>query len=128
GEHPLRAAQGIHARRRLSGCRLLRNPGPWPGVLFFLANPRAAGFDRREQDKLCGDPSAVAQDHYDSRETRDPEERERDLFTRLPAAITRAMSATGWARQLARGAAPAVTARAAVARPPRRHPSDLPSA
>jgi phenylacetate-CoA ligase len=38
---------------------------------------------------------------FDDLETRDPQARERDLFARLPAAIARAMTAPGWARQLA---------------------------
>jgi len=57
-------------------------------------------------------------EHYDQRETRDPGERERDLFARLPAAIARAMGAPGWAKQLAGVDAAAVTSRTALARLP----------
>ncbi|MGP0089517.1 MAG: phenylacetate--CoA ligase family protein [Xanthobacteraceae bacterium] len=39
-------------------------------------------------------------DHFDSLETRAPDERERDLFVRLPDVIARARTAPGWARQL----------------------------
>ena len=67
----------------------------------------------------------MARDHYDARETRDPEERERDLFARLPASIGRAMSATGWAQQLAGVDARAVTSRAALAGLPVLRKSDL---
>src|SRR5690242_218644 len=40
-------------------------------------------------------------DHYDALETRDPAERARALFARLPEAIARAMTAPGWAKHLA---------------------------
>ncbi len=56
--------------------------------------------------------------HYDTLETREPAERERELFAKLPELIARAMTAPGWARQLA-GVDPAsVTSRAALARLP----------
>jgi phenylacetate-CoA ligase len=57
-------------------------------------------------------------DHYDSLETRDPATRETDLFARLPAAIAHAMSAPGWARQLAGVDPTSVTSRAALAKLP----------
>jgi phenylacetate-CoA ligase len=54
-------------------------------------------------------------DHYDTLETRDPAERERDLFARLPALVAHAMTAPGWAAHL-EGIDPAsVTSRAALA-------------
>jgi phenylacetate-CoA ligase len=63
---------------------------------------------------------------YDDLETRDPQARERDLFARLPAAIARAMTAPGWARQLA-GVDPAtVTAREKLAALPVLRKADLP--
>jgi phenylacetate-CoA ligase len=65
------------------------------------------------------------QDHYDALETRDPAERERDLFARLPGAIARAMSAAGWAKQLAGLDPPDVTSRAALARLPLLRKSEL---
>lgn len=68
---------------------------------------------------------ASSQDHYDARETRDAEERERDLFARLPAAIARAMRAPGWARQLAGFDPQAVTSRASLAQLPILRKSDL---
>ena len=40
-------------------------------------------------------------DHYDQSETRNAAVRERDAFTALPQAITRAIAASGWAKQLA---------------------------
>jgi phenylacetate-CoA ligase len=54
-------------------------------------------------------------DHYDSLETRDPAMREREQFARLPEAIVRAMTAPGWARQLAGIDAKSVASRAALA-------------
>ena len=50
---------------------------------------------------------------FDDLETRDPQARERDLFARLPAAIAHAMTAPGWARQLAGIDPTTVTSRAA---------------
>ena len=44
--------------------------------------------------------AGVVNDHFDSLETRDPAAREKDLFTRLPAAIAHAMTAPGWAKHL----------------------------
>jgi phenylacetate-CoA ligase len=64
-------------------------------------------------------------DHYDKLETRDPQERERDLFGRLPDLIALASSAPGWARQLAGIDPNAVTSRAALARLPVLRKSDL---
>ena len=60
----------------------------------------------------------MALDHYDSLETRDPAERERELFARLPALIARAMSAPGWARHLAGIDAKTISSRAALAKLP----------
>jgi phenylacetate-CoA ligase len=66
-------------------------------------------------------------EHYDSRETRDPAVRERDLFARLAQQIARAMTASGWAKQLA-GIDPAtITDRAALARLPVLRKSTLPA-
>jgi len=53
--------------------------------------------------------------HFDSLETRDPAARESDLFARLPAAIARAMTAPGWAKQLDGVDPKSVTSRAALA-------------
>jgi phenylacetate-CoA ligase len=64
---------------------------------------------------------------FDDLETRDPQARERDLFARLPAAIARAMTAPGWARQLA-GIDPAtVTSREKLATLPVLRKADLPA-
>ena len=67
----------------------------------------------------------MGQDHYDARETRDPEERERDLFARLPAAIARAITAVGWASHLAGIDPRTITSRAALAALPVLRKSDL---
>jgi phenylacetate-CoA ligase len=67
----------------------------------------------------------MRQDHYDELEIRDPAERERDLLARLPDLIALALSAPGWLRQL-NGIDPnAVTSRAALARLPVLHKSEL---
>jgi phenylacetate-CoA ligase len=64
-------------------------------------------------------------EHYDALETRDPQARERDVFTRLPEAIARAFGAPGWAKQLAGLDAKAVTSRVALAKLPLLRKSDL---
>jgi phenylacetate-CoA ligase len=66
-------------------------------------------------------------DHYDARETRDPREREAELFTRLPEVLRRAMAAPAYAERL-RGTDPAsVRNRAALARLPVLRKSELPA-
>src|SRR5580692_8121370 len=55
-------------------------------------------------------------DHFDSLETRDPAERERDLMSRLPELIARAAGAPGWAEQLGGSEPASITSRAALAR------------
>jgi phenylacetate-CoA ligase len=57
-------------------------------------------------------------DHYDSLETRDPVQRERDEAAKLPELVARAMTAPGWAKQLAGVDSRAVTSRAALAKLP----------
>ncbi|HZP75097.1 MAG TPA: AMP-binding protein [Pseudolabrys sp.] len=64
-------------------------------------------------------------DHYDALETRDPDMRERDQFARLPAIIARALSAPGWAKQLAGIDPRGVATREALARLPILRKSDL---
>jgi phenylacetate-coenzyme A ligase PaaK-like adenylate-forming protein len=66
-------------------------------------------------------------EHYDALETRDPKEREQDLFRNLPDVIARAMAAPGWARQLAGVDPKSVTSRAALAKLPVLRKSDLTS-
>ena len=66
-------------------------------------------------------------DHYDALETRDPADREREIFARLPEVVARAMTAPGWAAHL-KGVDPkSVTSRAALARLPLLRKSDLAS-
>jgi phenylacetate-CoA ligase len=65
-------------------------------------------------------------DHFDSLEIRDPAARENDLFARLPAQIVRAMTAPGWAKQLAGVDPKSVTSRAALAKLPLLRKSALP--
>src|SRR6201991_3216069 len=66
-------------------------------------------------------------DHYDALETRDPAERERDLFSRLPDVLRKAMAAPGYATHL-KGIDPsAIASRAALARLPVLRKSELPA-
>src|SRR4029079_12698668 len=64
-------------------------------------------------------------DHYDSLESRDPAAREADLFARLPAAIAQALTAPGWAKQLAGVDPEQVASRAALSKLPLLRKSDL---
>ena len=64
-------------------------------------------------------------DFYDALETRAPETREREQFGQLPDLIARAMSAPGWAEQLAGIDPKSVTSRAALAGLPVLRKSDL---
>jgi phenylacetate-CoA ligase len=64
-------------------------------------------------------------DHYDTLETRDPEERERDFFVRLPNFIALARNAPGWAAHLAGVDPKPVSSRAALAKLPVLRKSDL---
>jgi phenylacetate-CoA ligase len=64
-------------------------------------------------------------EHYDKLETRKPEARERDLCGELPNLIAIALSAPGWAKQLAGVDPNAVTSRAALAELPVMRKSDF---
>jgi phenylacetate-CoA ligase len=65
--------------------------------------------------------------HYDALETRKPTEREADLFSRLPAALRKAMAAPAYAERL-KGIDPsAITSRATLARLPVLRKADLPA-
>jgi phenylacetate-coenzyme A ligase PaaK-like adenylate-forming protein len=64
-------------------------------------------------------------DHYDALETRDTAEREREQFAALPQVVARAMSAPGWAKHLAGVDAKTLTSRAALAKLPVLHKSDI---
>ncbi len=64
-------------------------------------------------------------DFLDSLETRDPQERERDLMTRLPQLVARAQKAPGWAHILHGVHAFDITSRAALAQLPVTRKSDL---
>ena len=65
--------------------------------------------------------------HYDSLETRDPSQRESETFAKLPGLIARAITAPGWAKQLAGVDPKSVTSRAELAKLPLLHKSDLPA-
>jgi phenylacetate-CoA ligase len=64
-------------------------------------------------------------EHYDHRETRDRETREQDLFEGLPHIIELAMTASGWAKQLAGIDPKAATSHAGLAKLPVLRKSDL---
>src|SRR5258705_13081084 len=64
-------------------------------------------------------------DHFDQLETRAPDARERDFFGRLPDFIALALSAPGWATQLAGVDPNTVTSRAALAKLPVLRKSEL---
>jgi phenylacetate-CoA ligase len=64
-------------------------------------------------------------EHYDSLETRDPDDREREFSSRLPDLIAVALRAPGWATQLAGIDPHAVTSRAHLAKLPVLRKSEL---
>jgi phenylacetate-CoA ligase len=66
-------------------------------------------------------------DHYDALETRDPAIRERELFARVPDIVARAMTAPGWAKQLAGLDPKSVASRTALAKLPLLRKSSLPA-
>jgi phenylacetate-CoA ligase len=65
------------------------------------------------------------QEFYDALETRAPQTREREQLAKLPELIARAMSAPGWAEQLAGLDPRSVTSRAALAALPLLRKSDV---
>jgi phenylacetate-CoA ligase len=66
-------------------------------------------------------------EHYDALETREPAEREAELFSRLPGVLRQAMAAPAYAERL-RGIDPAeINSRAALARLPVLRKSELPA-
>jgi phenylacetate-CoA ligase len=66
-------------------------------------------------------------DHYDALETRDPAEREADLFRQLPAAVERAMAAPAYAERLRSVDPREITSREALAGLPVVRKSELPA-
>jgi len=64
-------------------------------------------------------------EHYDALETRDSAQREREQFGLLPDMIARATKALGWAKQLGDVDAKSITSRAALAKLPVLHKSDI---
>lgn len=65
--------------------------------------------------------------HYDKRETREPQAREKDLMKRLPQVLAAAMKAPAWRRHLGKVDPRAITTRAALAELPIQRKSDLPA-
>jgi phenylacetate-CoA ligase len=66
-------------------------------------------------------------DHYDALETRNPTEREADLFSRLPDVLRKAIAAPAYAERLQGFDPTTLTSRAALARLPVLRKSDLPA-
>ncbi|HEY8275355.1 MAG TPA: AMP-binding protein [Pseudolabrys sp.] len=64
-------------------------------------------------------------EHYDQLEIRSPTTREREQFGQMPAVITHAVSASGWAKCLAGIDAKAVNSRAALAKLPVLRKADI---
>jgi len=64
-------------------------------------------------------------DHYDALEIREPAARERQLLARVPEIVAWAMTAPGWAKQLAGADPKSVASRAALAKLPLLRKSDL---
>src|SRR5262252_7426154 len=64
-------------------------------------------------------------EYYDALETRDSAVREREQSARLSATVARAMTAPGWAKHLAGVDPKSVTSRAALAKLPVLHKSDI---
>src|SRR5262249_4427719 len=86
------------------------------------ASRPSAASARRECRPAC---DLMGDRHHDSLETRDPDDRERDFFGRLPDLIALALSAPGWASQLAGVDPNDVTSSAALAKLPLLRKSEL---
>jgi phenylacetate-CoA ligase len=66
-------------------------------------------------------------DHYDTLETREPTQREADLFSRLPDVLRKAMAAPAYAERLKAIDPAGITSRTALARLPVLRKADLPA-
>jgi phenylacetate-CoA ligase len=65
--------------------------------------------------------------HFDSRETRDPRQRELDLMGHLPGLVANALKAPGWRQHLGAIDPAEIATRAALARLPVLRKSELPA-
>src|SRR5262249_37931174 len=117
-----RRSQGVGRERGRQGILSRHRRGPAQIVSRRQALPAAQALAGLVRRKVHG---AMRSDHYDQLETRDPRERERDAFARLPNLVARALSAPGWAAQLAGIDPNAVSSRAALARLPLLRKSEL---
>src|SRR4051794_21138719 len=94
------------------------------GLSFETPRNRAAPQD---DGLVCGTRGIDMTSHFDALESRDPAKRERDLFSRLPDVLRKAMAAPGYAERF-KGIEPAaITDRAALARLPVLRKSQLPA-
>jgi phenylacetate-CoA ligase len=66
-------------------------------------------------------------EHYDARETREPEKREAELFSRLPEVLRRALAAPAYAERLPGVDSNRITSRVALASLPVLRKADLPA-
>ena len=66
-------------------------------------------------------------DYYDLKETRDPAQRDADVFGRLPAMIAKALKAPGWKKHLGDIDGKTINSREALAKLPVLYKSDLPA-
>lgn len=65
--------------------------------------------------------------HFDTRETRDPRQRELDLLGHLPGVVAKALKAAGWRRHLGEVDPTAIVSRADLAQLPVLRKADLPA-
>jgi phenylacetate-CoA ligase len=68
----------------------------------------------------------AASDYYDLKETRDPAQRDADIFGRLSTVIAKALKAPGWKKHLGDIDAKTINSREALAKLPVLYKSDLP--
>src|SRR5262249_32049363 len=125
-----RGRQGVLSRRRRRPAQIVPRGQALPAAqalagVVRLPRPGRARQARRGEESATPACDLMADRHHDSLETRDPDDRERDFFGRLPDLIALALSAPGWASQLAGVDPNAVTSRAALAKLPVLRKSEL---
>src|SRR6185295_7947586 len=96
------------------------------GILPRCRGGRAA-FLPGGEELQAAQKMARMSDHYDTRETADPGERERELFGQLPDVIAAALAAPAWRAHLGDVDPEGVTSRTALANLPVLRKSSLPA-